>query len=59
MIFLKLKIDEVTIKWIGCADRRKQHYWISKEDTSSLTVSIPTVSIEGLILLCMIDAMEG
>ena len=53
-MFLKLKSDEVTIKGRGCADGGEQRDWISKEDTSS-----PTVSTEGLMLLCMIDAMEG
>ena len=53
-MFLKLKSDEVKIKGRGCADGRKQRDWISKEDTSS-----PTVSTEGLMLSCMIDAMEG
>ena len=37
-----------------CADGGKQRNWLSKEDTSS-----PTVSTEGLMLSCMIDAMEG
>ena len=53
-MFLKLKIDEVTIKGRGCADRRKQQDCISKEDTPS-----PTVSTEGLMLLRLIGAMEG
>ena len=53
-MFLKLNIDEVTIKDRGCAGRMKHQDWLSKEDTSS-----PTVSTEGLILLCMIDATEG
>ena len=53
-MFLKLKSDEVTIKGRGCADKRKQRYWLSKEDTSS-----PTVTTEGLMISCMIDAMEG
>ena len=53
-MFLKLKIDEVTIKGRRCADGRKQQAWLSKEDTSS-----PTMSTEGLILSCMIDSMEG
>ena len=53
-MFLMLKSDEVTIKGRVRADRRKQRDWISKEDTSS-----PTVSTEGLMLSCMIDAMEG
>ena len=54
LMFLKLKIGEVKVKGRGCADGRKHRYWLSKEDTSS-----PTLSTEGLILLCMIDAMEG
>ena len=53
-MFLKLKIDEVTIKGRGYVDRRKQRYWISKEDTSS-----PTFSTEVLVLSCMVDTMEG
>ena len=53
-MFLKLNSDEVTINGRGCADGRKQRYWISKEDMSSLTVST-----EGLVLSCMIDSMEG
>ena len=53
-MFLKLKSDEVTIKRRGCAHGRKHWDWLSKEDTSS-----PTVSTEGHMLSCMIDAMEG
>ena len=53
-MFLKLKIYEVIIKGRGCSDRRKHQDWLSKEDTSS-----PTVSTEGLILYFMIGAMEG
>ena len=53
-MFLKLKIDEFTIKGRGCADGRKQQDWLSKEDTSS-----PTGSNAGLMLSCMITAMEG
>ena len=53
-MFLDLKSDEVTIKGRGCADWRKQRDWLSKEDTS-----LPTVSTKGIMLLCMIDAMEG
>ena len=52
-MFMKLKVDDFTIKGRGCADGRKQWDWLSKEDTSS-----PTVSTGGLMLLCMIDAME-
>ena len=54
LMFMKLKIDEVTSKGRVCADGRKQRDWLSKEDTSS-----PTVSTEGLMISCMIDAMEG
>ena len=53
-MFLKLKSYEVTIKVRECADGRKQQDRLSREDTSS-----PTVSTEGLMLSCMIDAMEG
>ena len=53
-MFLKLKNYEVTIKGRRCAYGRNKSNWISKEDTSS-----PTVSTEGLVLSCMIDAMEG
>ena len=53
-MFLKIRSYEVTIKGRGCADGIKQRDWISKEDTSSLTVST-----EGLMLSCMIDEMEG
>ena len=53
-MLLKLKSDEVTIKVRGCADGRKKRDWLSKEDTLS-----PTVSTEGLMLLSMIDAMNG
>ena len=53
-MFLKLKSDDVTIKGRGCADSMKQRDWLSKEDMLS-----PTVSTEGFMLSCMIDAMEG
>ncbi|VEU38525.1 unnamed protein product [Pseudo-nitzschia multistriata] len=42
------------IKGRGCADGRKQRNWMSKEDTTS-----PTVSIQALMLSCMMDAYEG
>ena len=42
------------IKGRGCADGRKQRLYKTKEETSS-----PTVSIEALLLSCMIDAMEN
>ena len=54
LMFLKLKSDEVTIKGRGFADRRKHRDWLSKKDMSS-----PTVSTEGLMLSCIIGAMEG
>ena len=53
-MFLKLKSDDVTIKGRVFADRRKQQDWLSKDYTSS-----PTVSTEGIMLPCMIDATEG
>ena len=53
-MFLNLNRDEVTIKGRGCADGSKQQDLLSKEDMSSTTVST-----EGLMLSCMIDAMEG
>ena len=52
-MFLKPKNYEVITKGRGCVDGRKHRYWISKEDTSS-----PTVSTECLILSCMIDLTE-
>ena len=52
-MFLNLESDEVKIKGRGCADGRKQWDWISKEDTTS-----PTVSTEGLMLSCIIDEMK-
>jgi Reverse transcriptase (RNA-dependent DNA polymerase) len=42
------------IKGRGCIDGRKQRLWKNKEDTTS-----PTVSIEALLLSCMIDAREN
>jgi Reverse transcriptase (RNA-dependent DNA polymerase) len=42
------------IKGRSCADGRKQRIYKTKAETSS-----PTVSIESLMLSCMIDAMEG
>jgi hypothetical protein len=42
------------IKGRGCADGRKQRVYKTKIETSS-----PTVSIESLMLSCMIDAMEA
>jgi hypothetical protein len=42
------------IKARGCADGRKQRVYKTKADTSS-----PTVSIEALLLSCMIDSLEG
>ena len=53
-MFLNLKNNKVKIKVKWCADERNQRNWLSKEDTSS-----PTVSTEGLMLSCMIVAMEG
>ena len=52
LMFLKEKRDR-TSKGRGCADDRKQHGWMDKEDTSS-----PTVLIQVLKSSCMIDAKE-
>jgi hypothetical protein len=52
LMFLKKKRCG-KIKGQGCADRRKQREHTSKEDASS-----PTVSIEALMLSCIIDAKE-
>jgi hypothetical protein len=41
------------IKGRGCADGRKQRIYKTKEETSA-----PTVAIEALMLLCIIDAKE-
>ena len=43
------------IKGHGCTDGQKQHVYKTKEETTSA----PTVSIESLFLLCIIDAKEG
>ena len=53
-MFLKLKIDEFTIKGRICADGSKHRDWLYKDDTLS-----PTVSTRGLMLSCMNDTMEG
>jgi hypothetical protein len=42
------------IKGRGCADGRKQQEYLTKEETSSLTVAIESVMIS-----CTIDAHEG
>ena len=52
LMFLKEKRNG-TIKGRGCADGRKQRLYKTKAETSS-----PTVSIESLILSCLIDALE-
>ena len=53
-MFLKIEIDEATIKGRGYTDGRKQKNWLSKENTLS-----PTMSTEGLMISCMVDTMEG
>ena len=52
LMFLKKKRCG-RIKGRGCEDGRKQREYTSKEDASS-----PTVSIEALMLSCVIDAKE-
>ena len=53
LMFLKQKRCGC-IKGRGCADGWKQRVYKTKEETSA-----PTVSIESLFLLCVIDAKEG
>ena len=52
LMFLKEK-KTGEIKGRGCADGRKQREYMSKEENSA-----PTVSIESVVLSCVIDAME-
>ena len=52
LMFLKQKRCG-KIKARGCADGRKQRLYKTKEETTS-----PTVSIESMILTCMVDAYE-
>jgi hypothetical protein len=52
LMFLKKKRSG-KIKGRGCADGRKQRVYIAKEEASS-----PTVSIEALMMSCVIDAKE-
>jgi hypothetical protein len=53
LMFLKQKRSGM-IKGRGCVDGRPQRLWKTKEETTS-----PTVSIESLLISCMIDAMEN
>jgi len=53
LMFLKKKRCG-KIKGRGCADGRKQRAYVTKEDSSS-----PTVSLEALMLSLIIDAKEG
>ena len=52
LFFPKNKRDGM-IKGHGCCDRKKQRIYMTKEDTG-----YPTVSLEALILPCVIDATE-
>ena len=52
LMFLKQKRCG-KIKGRGCADGRKQRIYKTKEETSS-----PTISLEALLLTCIVDAME-
>lgn len=52
LTFIKLKRCG-KVKARGCADGRKQRLYTAKEDASS-----STVSLEGLLLSCMIDMAE-
>jgi Reverse transcriptase (RNA-dependent DNA polymerase) len=53
LMFLKQKRCR-KVKGRGCADGRKQRVYTAKEEASS-----PTVSIESIMLSCVIDAKEG
>lgn len=53
LMFLKEKQCR-KIKGHGCADGHKQQAYLTREDSSS-----PTVSLEALMLSCAIDAKEG
>ena len=53
-MLLRLNDDEVTVKGRGCIYGRNNHICISKEETS-----LTTMSTEGLMLSCMVDATEG
>ena len=37
----------------GCADGRKQHKYLTKDDTSA-----PTVATESIFLTCLVNAMK-
>ena len=52
-MFLKQEICR-KIKGRGCADGRKQHKYLTKDDASA-----PTVATESLFLTCFIDATEN
>jgi hypothetical protein len=49
----RMSLNYGVIKGRGCADGRKQRAFIEKEQASS-----PTVSLEALLLTCVIDALE-
>ena len=53
MMFLKLKKYDITTKGRVFPDEKKHHNWLSKNDTS-----YPKVYTNGLLLACMIDAVE-
>jgi len=52
-MFLKEKHD-VTIKASGCADRRPQRQYTTKDE-----VSLSTMSLEAMMLSCTIDTKDG
>ena len=53
LVFLKEKRDG-SIKARGCADGQSQRDYTTKTETS-----LPTVSLEAMMLSCAIDAKEG
>ena len=53
LMFLKEKRCGKVKAW-GCADGHKQRLYKTKDETSS-----PTMNVEVLFIMCLIDAMEG
>jgi len=53
LMFLKEKRDGM-IKARGCANGRSQHKYTTKAETS-----LPTMSLEAMMMSCAIDAREG
>jgi hypothetical protein len=52
LMFLKKRCGKIKAR--GCANGRPQREYISKDESSS-----PTVSIYALMISCLMDAIEG